>query len=664
MLEFRLGRTTAQPGRKGRVAGFELLVDGVEFFEGAVAEPRGTVERQLRHAVEVLSRPTGHAVDVVLRESRRVLCVWRRGAGSVVLASYSTLSPAEEFRGPVELPWLELVNAVQRFTRRPALVGGAHAPNPPAGVVEVGAPSWRLTLDDRDGLLQPAASGARSSAWLVTPGRLTHGTAREPRGSAPPLLRLWALLKNTPLERPPGTERQVLAAEIAAQVVPELLGRNPGLGRAVAMRDFLSAVAPPRRHGSTAHHAPARRTPLRKASTRRPLPSAGALRRLRFVPRWTSELRPEAGVTALVPLLHGVAARGPRDVVRLAETGDVTLDAHGEVSVTLSDAGEVLVHAPRWEAFFGPTESTARWVRSRPTPRKATALFVLPRTVVVGFGDGTAVGLEPHTGALRWAHRPTVPTASVFEVHQHRLWIFSRTGRCQALDLENGVCVQTVDGLGLRETEPVAAHGALWVFTRTRGVSTLWHIRDGHPPMQPPWSSRTPVALAAGTARTLWAVTHEPGRTAVNSFSKAGAATLRATLGGARPQALFAAQQHCVVVDAFGQVSAIGLRGDVLWSRPAPATARLARVPPAFGRNLLIVADDAAMNAIDATTGRTLAQMPRDARLSAMAVDRHGHLYGLTDDGRVTSHQLQATFGLVEGGATSSPSHLRVEPSR
>jgi outer membrane protein assembly factor BamB len=694
VIRFRLGQQwKREPGAENPLDAFGLELDGVELLAGASEEPLAQVVPSLVEAVVALQGGERTA-EVSLHEAHFELCFVRISSTEVELSVVSLARPARLVHPALIIDLPGLLEATARCARQwakdaaeaaPALLGSpaARALNKRLRTLErglVAAPTeldpgrWRwesfprsdgelsVVMSDSDG--RSLAFHRRSTAplpSLMCAGEVAVRGTRF-RQVAPPFLTLLELTRRALNEGGESTglgEGEVVSSRAIFEGTLEwcvaMGARNPALSanphlealtdRCTRGLTALRPIAP----GSTS-----KGPEIRSEGPDRPLPVVGALRRLRFEPRW--ERSTEVGDHGqLVLTRRGPVVLSPHAAWAFDGGGKSLhrrVDTHG---VAVADDGTVIAANSARVTAFAAGKTEASWFRDHDAVTIGPRLVRAGQIWITSLAGRGVMAYSAITGRELWRLDPPRSQRGYFSVVGDRVLLATDGGSLYGLELSDGQARFRIRA-SLPFHFPAVAHGrrALGVLCRAdRSVAFLTEVRPTRPEVVPGavvWTHEfalarpCPPVVVRGI--TYVAGQHED-RAVVIAISRKGEQRWERTvpLLGAR-MALVSNGRGVIACDARGAAVSVSADGQLEWVLGA-AGDELADLPlPALRRGVLVVAGEK-IRAVDPRGGRVLAELQAGRGLLDVAIDGRLNVYALDDSGVLRAWKLGTTLAVV-----------------
>lgn len=709
MIRFRLGQQWKREGAAdGPLDAFGLELDGVELLTGASEEPLAQLVPALVEAAAALQAGERTA-EISLHEAHFELCFVRAGGGSadVELMVVSLARPARLVHPPLTLDVHALIEASARCARQWAKDAGEAAPalvqtgpwrttekkirvlekGTPAPVADTDPAPWRwerfarkegelrVMIADADG--RTLAYSRRSRAplpCLLAAGEVSAFGGKpisEPAGmrqhpdranhviapGVPPFLTLLELSRRALSEGGEVTDglpsRAIFEAGLDWCVA--MTARNPSLSsnpHVEALSDRctkgLSALRPIM-PGPTA----AAPETARGEAADRPLPVAGALRRLRFEPKWERStevgdhghlLLTKKGPVVLSP--HAAWAFDPKGMSLQRR-----VDTHG---VAVADDGAVLTANAHRVVAYSAGKPEARWFRDHDGVTLGPTLSSSGGVWLTSLAGRGVLAYSALTGRELWRLDPPRTQKGYFSVLGDRVLLATDAGSLYGLELADGQARFRIRAT-LPFHFPTIAHGrrSLGVLSRAdRTVVFLTEVRPSRPEVSPGavvWTIELPLVRPCAPV-VASGVTYVAGqrddRAVVAAIGKNGAQRWEKVVPLGGRLALVAHGRGVIACDARGAAAAVSADGQLEWVLGA-AGDELADLPaPALRRGVLVVAGEK-IRAVDPRGGRVLAELQAGRGLLDVAVDGRLNVYALDDAGVLKAWKLGTTLAVV-----------------
>lgn len=692
MIRFRLGQQwKRESGGDGPVDAFGLELDGVELLTGASEEPLAQLVPALIDAAAALQAGERTA-EISLHEAHFELCFTRAASGSadVELMVVSLARPARLVHPPLTIDVHALIEACARCARQWAKDAGEAAPRlvqtgpwrtaekkvralekgTPAAVPEPDPAPWRwerfaradgelkVVVLDPDG--RTLAFARRSKAplpCLLAAGEVSVGGGATLSAGQPPFLTLLELSRRALSEGGETTDglssRAIFEAGLDWCVA--MGARNPALNgnpHVEALSDRctkgLSALRP------IAPGTPGGAPEVRAEGADRPLPVVGALRRLRFEPKW--ERSTEVGDHGnLLLTKRGPVVTSPHAAWAFDPKGKSLhrrVDTHG---VAVADDGTVITANAHRVAAFHAGEGEACWFRDHDGVTLGPVLSRSGAVWMTSLGGRGVMAFSALTGRELWRLDPPRTQRGYFSVLGDRVLLATDSGSLYGLELNDGQARFRIRATLPFHFAPVA-HGrrSLGVLSRAdRTVVFLTEVRPTRPEVAPGavvWTIEIPMVRPCAPV-VCSGVTYLAGqrdeRAVVVAIGKNGGPRWEKVvpLVGAR-MALVAHGRGVIACDARGAAAAVSADGQLEWVLGA-AGDELADLPlPALRRGVLVLAGEK-IRAVDPRGGRVLAELQSGRGLLDVAVDGRLNVYALDDAGVLKAWKLGTTLAVV-----------------
>ncbi len=694
VIRFRLGQQwKREPGAENPLDAFGLELDGVALLAGASEEPLAQVVPALVEAVAALQGGE-RTSEVSLHEAHFELCFSRVSATEVELAVVSLARPARLVHPPLLIDLAALIEASARCARQwvkdvtevaPTLLAAPRARGMAklvrtlekgsiAGLAEVDPAAWRwerfaradgelaVVTTDPDG--RTLAFHRRSAAplpCLLCPGEISvRGTSFRQR--VPPFLSLLELTRRALNEGGESTglgEAVVVSSraifEAGLEWCVAMGARNPSLTsnphvEALADRCTrgLSALRP--LSPGSLEGAPE----VRNEGSDRPLPVMGALRRLRFEPKW--ERSTEVGDHGhLLLTRRGPVVLSPHAAWAFDTRGKSLhrrVDTHG---VAVADDGTVVTANTQRVAAFLAGKSEAIWFRDHDGVTLGPTLARAGQIWITSLAARGVMAYSALTGRELWRLDPPRTQRGYFSVLGDRVLLATDSGSLYGLELSDGQARFRIRAM-LPFQFPTVPHGrrALGVLSRAdRTVVFLTEVRPTRPEVVPGavvWTIEIPMvrpcAPVVASGVTYVAGQHED-RAVVVAIGRTGQKRWERTvpLLGAR-MALVAHGRGVIACDARGAAASVSADGQLEWVLGAAGDELADLPPPSLRRGVLVLAGEK-IRAVDPRGGRVLAELQAGRGLLDVSVDGRLNVYALDDSGVLKAWKLGTTLAIV-----------------
>ncbi|MFZ5468335.1 MAG: PQQ-binding-like beta-propeller repeat protein [Myxococcota bacterium] len=711
MIRFRIGQSWKRERAAAPVDSLGLELDGIELFPGANEEPLGKVVPELvaaLHALAVEGRPTA---ALSLTEAYLEVALHRQGE-EVVVRVVSLTRPARLLRPPLRLELGELAAAAARCARgyvndlcevAPKLLQDSRhralmrrlvsLERGRFAHVDVGdaregwshrlAPTlptaFGLELNDSDGLLLAYTSKTDwplpsllfdGELWLSLRGQevwRSHGPpflfalelSRQAAELAAALeageARLTLHLAGSPVSltveqadfepliRAMWTLPQTLALAVCTRNRAQR--KNPYWVELVkrcreGLLHLKGAVQP------AAGEQPARR---KKNVDRRPLKSAGKLRRLRFEPKWQKSSLGGEGPGRLLLSPRGPIFSSPQLACGFTPEGQLSFRRVATHGVAAATSGQVLTATlTRVLAFFGGGGS-ARWLKDHDGLPLGPELFRQDGVLLASANHQGVIAFCELTGRELWRLVPPRTQRGYLALHARRLLLSTDSGYLYGLDVGDGQVRFRMKG-ALPFAAPPISWGKKLVAVMSRGERTAVFVADahvGHIAWTKELQLSSPSVPLVMPSRVLIAGRVDASPTLVCLSAKGTGVWVRPLPLSEGPLSLWALSRSTVLVqDGQGAAVAVESDGRIEWRLGAAGEALSATVAPKLARGVLLVAGET-VRAVEPGSGRVLAQVRAGSGLCDLAVDGKLNLYLLDEAGTLTALRLGSHFAVV-----------------
>lgn len=694
VIRFRLGQQwKREAGADNPLDAFGLELDGVELLAGASEEPLARLVPSLIEAVAALQAGERTA-EVSLHEAHFELCFTRVSPTEVELAVVSLARPARQVHPPLLIDLAALLEASARCARQWARDLAEVAPervdSPEARALEkrvralergaiaaaaqVDPAAWRwerfaradgdvaVVMTESDGRTLAFARRSRAPLpCLLCPGEVSvKGTGWSRR--AAPFLSLLELTRRA-LNDGGSTTDLGDGVAVASRAIFEA-----GLEWCVAMGARNAALAANPHVEALADRCTAGLTALRPLSpgttqgapevrgegADRPLPVVGALRRLRFEPKW--ERSTEVGDHGhLLLTRRGPVVLSPHAAWAFDLRGQSLhrrVDTHG---VAVSEDGTVITANAQRVASYGAGKAEASWFRDHDGVTIGPVLWRAGPVMVTALAGRGVMAYSALTGRELWRLDPPRTQRGFFSVLGDRVLLATDAGSLYGLELADGQARFRIRA-ALPFHFPAVAHGrrALGVLSRAdRTVVFLTEVRPTRQEVAPGavvWTIELPLLRPCPpvVARGVTYIAGQHGdRAVVLAIGRTGQQRWERAvpLLGAR-MALVANGRGVIACDARGAAASVSADGQLEWVLGA-AGDELADLPrPSLRRGVLVLAGEKIV-AVDPRGGRVLAQLQAGRGLLDVAVDGRLNVYGLDDAGVLKAWKLSTTLAVV-----------------
>ncbi len=694
VIRFRLGQQWKRElGAENPLDAFGLELDGVELLAGASEEPLAQLVPALVEAVVALQAGERTA-EVSLHEAHFELCFTRVSPADVELAVVSLARPARLVHPPLQLELAALIEASERCGRQwmkdvteaaAALLGSAATRTMSkrmrtlergliAAVAEVDPAAWRwerfahhqgevaIVMTDPEG--RTLAFQRRSAAplpCLLCPGEVSvRGTAFH--RLVPPFLSLVELSRRALDEGGASTglgsgivvsSRAIFEAGLEWCVA--MGARNPALisnPHVEALTDRCTrglAALRPLVPGNT-DGAP----DVRAEGSDRPLPVIGALRRLRFEPKW--ERSTEVGDHGhLLLTRRGPVVFSPHAAWAFDGKGRSLhrrVDTHG---VAVADNGTVITANSQRVFAFPPGKNEAIWFRDHDAVTLGPTLARAGQVWITSLAGRGVVAYSAVTGRELWRLDPPRTQRGYFSVLGDRVLLATDAGSLYGLELSDGQARFRIRAT-LPFHFPTVKHGRRAVGVLARSGRTVVFLTEVRPTRSEVaagavvWTIELPLARPCAPV-VVSGVTYVAGqrddRAVVVAIGRNGQQRWERTvpLLGAR-MAVVGHGHGVIACDARGAAAGVSADGQLEWVLGACGD-ELADLPlPLLRRGVLVLAGEN-IRAVDPRGGRVLAELQAGRGLLDVCVDGRLNVYALDDAGALKAWKLGTTLAVV-----------------
>ncbi|HME90479.1 MAG TPA: PQQ-binding-like beta-propeller repeat protein, partial [Myxococcaceae bacterium] len=389
-------------------------------------------------------------------------------------------------------------------------------------------------------------------------------------------------------------------------------------------------------------------------AARRPLPTPGRLRRLRFTKLWEK---------------HGLCGAEPGRIL-LGKAGPIfssgemacafSLDGklryrriatHGVAAST--DDRVLTAFADRLMLFVG-AEPSARWLRDHDGVRIGPELDRRGGILLCTSESRAALAILELSGREIWRLAPPRTHRIFASVQGHRVLVSTESGHLYGLDLEDGLVRYR-----LRAALPFAGAAIAWgrktVAAVGRSIRLAVLAADAHSG-KVHWSQEINLSQASNPLpqghRVLLAG-HREQRGVLVCLGSAGKPVWERALDlGPPPYSLLAVGRSTLVGGARGAAALVSGDGRIEWQLEPLGNELLWPCAPAFARGVVAIPGET-VRAVDPGSGEVLAQVRAGIGLCDLKVDRKLNLFLLDEEGSLHAHRLASHFAVVSGGARS-----------
>jgi hypothetical protein len=511
--------------------------------------------------------------------------------------------PAWEGRGPVGLLALELLRQAEEVVR----------------ALEAGERGLRLL---------PAGTGM---AWqldflhgrVVTPGwMLPWPTEALVQALVAPALGYAALL--TALDARLGDNRYLQDFKARSRAVLAAL-------RALVVRPTEEARVPGPR--------PRRTLPP-------PLQPGAVVRKLGFLRRGHAKGLAGEGEADLCALGEGFVLRGRTRASVVTREGEVVRRWTAHHGLSISTQGEALLAGGGRLLAVHLEEPDARWFRDHDEATLEGRLLVTEAHFLVSTQPSGVRALGRYTGHELWRFLPQRLHAVQLSLQAHHVLVASEGGTVHGLDLAEG-------SVRFRLTTPLPCLGAPLPWGRAAVVALGRGDRMGILVLEPHlgtvrWVRELPLAFAAAPlarGSRLRVLGRRDGAAVLVCLGPRGATQWERPLPlGAGPWALHADAEGCLATAADGSAVRVDAQGRVEWRLGGQGVEAVARA--VLQRRVLLLPGES-VRAVDARSGRVVAEIPAPGGLHALAASERLDVAVLDAAGDLTVWNLGASLGVV-----------------
>jgi len=390
-------------------------------------------------------------------------------------------------------------------------------------------------------------------------------------------------------------------------------------------------------------------------AARRPLPTPGRLRRLRFAKLWEK---------------HGLRGAEPGRIL-LGNAGPIF--SSGEMACAFSVAGKlryrrVATHgvatstddrvltafADRLMLYVG-AESSARWLRDHDGVRIGPELDRRGGILLCTSESRAALAILELSGREIWRLAPPRTHRIFPAVQGHRVLVSTESGHLYGLDLEDGLVRYRLRAT-LPFTGPAIPWGRKIVAAVGRSIRLALLAVDAHSG-KVHWTEEVNLSRASSPLpqgnRVLLAGERDERGVLICLGSSGKTIWERALDLGPAPYSLFAVGRSTLVCGARAAAALVSGDGRIEWQLEPLGTELLWPCTPAFARGVVVIPGET-VRAVDPGSGEVLAEVRAGIGLCDLKVDRKLNLFLLDEDGLLQAHRLASHFAVVSGDAGSA----------
>ncbi len=700
MIRLRFGQTWRRDAG-APVDSVALSIHGMNLLVGANEEPLADVAEAWSAAWEVLTHPEGELAELTLPESRLHLVMRRLAPQSVVLQVAHLGSPARLTHAavPVDLAdllraWMAGVSALERELQKESRADiarrvltalehvrqinpflPANAPRGPGygyrcfarDDLAFGFELW----DPDERLLSLHSEGKAPLGALLVPGRVTFQLPGQAVEYSPDSIFLFALelarraharldSRQTPNEAlldaldPPLAAVFQFGLDLAFAIelrnsahrdnpyLRELVERcQKGLRMLRSSSPSLSSESNP-----AAAKGGSRATPV----STRVLTREGRLRRLKFVPRYQIRLNPPDAAVRLIPVARGgLWISSSRWAERYNGKGErlFRLESEQGVAVSPTDWAQVAEHS-RHLGYFGKRKG-ATWFQPHDGLPLGPGLHAHGDMLFTQSETRTAVAFWAATGREAWRFSPFRSSRIHVGVIGRRAVIATDAGDMFGLSMVDGQLLYRFEAPLPFTADPIAL-GQAFVALLSAGErgglvcadaesgKLLW-TRDL------PWSCISAPVVAG---ERVWIAGQADAGSRVLSLLPSGKPDVQASLPFTDSEYFVLPLKDSVLVTGSqGAAARFSREGKLEYAVEQAGESAWRGLPPRLARGVVFLPGDP-LRALDAKSGRVLAELRGGPALTALETDNQAGVYTLDESGKLTAFRLISHFAVVD----------------
>jgi outer membrane protein assembly factor BamB len=383
-------------------------------------------------------------------------------------------------------------------------------------------------------------------------------------------------------------------------------------------------------------------------STRRPLPTPGRLRRLRFTELWKKHGLGGAEPGRILLSKAGPIFSSAEMACAFSQQGQLRyrrLATHG-VAASVDDR-VVTAFVDRVMLFVGG-EPSARWVRDHDGRRIGPELNRRGGILFCTSESRAAIAMLELSGREIWRLAPPRTHRIFAAVQGHRVLVGSESGQLYGLDLETGLVRYR-----LRATLPFIGPAVPWGRKMVAAVgrsARLALLAANAYSGAVQWSEEVNVSSASAPlpqGNRILVAGEVEGRPVLICLSARGKPIwTRALELGQAPYSLLAVGRSTLVCAGRGGAALVAADGRIEWGLEPLANQLLWPCAPAFARGVLMIPGEI-VRAVDPRSGQVLAEVRAGIGLCDLKIDGKLNLYLLDEDGSLQAHRLASHFAVV-----------------
>ncbi|MGO9829228.1 MAG: PQQ-binding-like beta-propeller repeat protein [Myxococcaceae bacterium] len=448
------------------------------------------------------------------------------------------------------------------------------------------------------------------------------------------------------------------AAELAEAMVAPALGLtslltslDATLGENHYLSDFTSrgrSVLAALR-GLVARPTQEPRAPRRPARRRTSpeLQRGARVRRLGFVQRGQAKGLASEGESDLRPLGQGFLLSAPTRAVAVTSDGQLVRRWTAPAGLAVGPGREALLATETRWAFLDLEQPDARWLRESDGAALEGRLVLTDAHLLVTTQPSGVRALDRLTGRELWRFLPQRPQRLLLGLHSGRVLVASESGVVHGLDVAEGSVRFRIAGPLPCLGPPVAwGHAAVVTLGRSDRMAVL--VFDAHDGAVR-WLREFPLTAAAmplARGARLRLLAQRDGAPVLLCLGPKGATQWERSLPlGRGPWTLHADGEASLAAAADGSVLRVDAQGRLDWrlgGQRLPTTAAAS-----LQRRVLLVPGET-IRAVDARSGRVVAEIPAPGGLHALSVNEALDVAVLDAAGDLTVWKLGASLGVVE----------------
>ena len=343
---------------------------------------------------------------------------------------------------------------------------------------------------------------------------------------------------------------------------------------------------------------------------------------------------------------EGFVLKGRTRASVVTREGEVVRRWTAHHGLSVSTQGEALLAGDGRLLAVHLEEPDARWFRDHEEATLEGRLLVTEAHFLVSTQPSGVRALGRYTGHELWRFLPQRLHAVQLSLQAHRVLVASEGGTVHGLDLAEG-------SVRFRLTTPLPCLGAPLPWGRAAVVALGRGDRMGILVLEPHlgtvrWVRELPLAFAAAPlarGSRLRVLGRRDGAAVLVCLGPRGATQWERPLPlGAGPWALHADAEGCLATAADGSAVRVDAQGRVEWRLGGQGAEAVAQA--VLQRRVLLLPGES-VRAVDARSGRVVAEIPAPGGLHALAASERLDVAVLDAAGDLTVWNLGASLGVV-----------------